>query len=206
MLLGLVVLIQALNSDIAVTVYGGREVTNVGLMHDRLVMMILSGFIFFGGLLLRMFGDSLGADGSGYLLAIDKLSRKDYWLRITSAILVSGCVWVVLIMYCWFSILSYGLLLAAVSWVVFQPNGTYSQLRRVWLATLVLAAALAAFHVFSFAADWITYLTKVVYLFGVDILRNTKPAIVLGVMSGGPLALSVVGFLYVSGQAKSNPE
>lgn len=202
MFLGLVVLIQALTRDIGVTVYGGRQVANVGLMHDRLIMMILSGFIFFGGLVLRLFGASLASTGGGFLLAIDELPTTDYWLRITSALLVSGCVWLLLVMHFWSSTLAFALLLAAVGWFTFQPNDTYLQLKRLWLVTLILVAALAAFQVFVFTLDRMNYLTIAIYTVGVDMLGSTNPLFNMSVMIGSPLALSISAFLYMSAQVK----
>mgnify|MGYP000911705446 CR=1 FL=1 len=63
MLVGIAMLILALGSDVAVDGMGGRRITNNGLMHDRLVNIILSVTLILGGLLLKLFGEKLSEIG-----------------------------------------------------------------------------------------------------------------------------------------------
>lgn len=202
MLLGIFLLIQALGSDIAVDGLGGRRIANVGLMHDRLVMMILSGFVFFGGLLLRVFGTSLASASGSFLLEVDDLPKNEYWLRLATSVLVSGCVWLLLLMQFWSSNLAFVLLLAAVGWFAFSQKDTYAGLKRVWLATLILATVIMAFHVFVFGVGWINPLTLSLIGAGVRIVGSPNPITILLVLVGGPLAVSIGAFLYMSAQVK----
>lgn len=113
MLVGIVMLILALGSDVAVDGMGGRRITNNGLMHDRLVNIILSVTLILGGLLLKLFGEKLSGP---YLQAIDQLPTSEYFARWVTAILSSACVWVLLLMYLWPKTSVAVALLAAMAW------------------------------------------------------------------------------------------
>lgn len=52
---GLIAMICAMSMDVSVSTYAGR-VNNIGLMSDRQNYLIFSGFIFFGGVILAIFG------------------------------------------------------------------------------------------------------------------------------------------------------
>ncbi|KAB2905968.1 MAG: hypothetical protein F9K35_01430 [Burkholderiaceae bacterium] len=202
MLVGIVMLVLALGSDVAVDGMGGRRITNVGLMHDRLVNTILSVSVILGGLLLKVFGKNLGADGEGYLQAIDRLPRSEYGARLLTTVLASACVWVLVLMYLWPTTIAGALLMGAIGWFTFLPQATYAVIGRVWLATLLLAGAVLAWHVVAIATSWINFLTLGLFSDGVVLVGSGSVTVVLAALVLAPLALSIAGFTVARRKAK----
>lgn len=156
MLVGIVMLILALGSDVAVDGMGGRRIMNNGLMHDRLVNIILSVTLILAGLLLKLFGEKLSGP---YLQAIDQLPASEYFARCATAILSSACVWVLLLMYLWPKTSVAAALLAAMAWYSFLPQATYTVLKRVWIGTLLLAVGMATWHLIALFSTGVNALT-----------------------------------------------
>ena len=199
MLVGIVMLILALGSDVAVDGMGGRRITNYGLMHDRLVNIILSVTLILGGLLLKMFGERLSGP---YLQAIDRLPRGEYFARWATAMLASACVWMLVVMYIWPTTMVGIALLAVVAWCSFLPQATYAVLKRVWSVALVLAVGMAIWHVVAVFMPWINVLTLRLIDDGVSLVGTGHLLPLFAVMIGVPLLVSIVGFTFATLKAK----
>lgn len=191
MLVGAVMLILALGSDVAVDGMGGRRITNSGLMHDRLVNIILSVTLILGGLLLKLFGERLSGP---YLQAIDQLPKSETFARCATAMLSSACVWVLVLMYLWPTTLAATTLLCAMAWCSFLPMATYAVLKRVWGGTLVLAVGMATWHAIALSIPWINVLTLNLISEGVDLIGTGHLFPLFSVMIGIPLVVSITGF------------
>lgn len=201
MLVGVVMLILALGSDVAVDGMGGRRITNNGLMHDRLVNIILSVTLILGGLLLKLFGEKLSGP---YLQAIDQLPTSEYFARWVTAILSSACVWVLVLMYLWPTTLMAAVLLGVVAWCSFLPKATYTVLKRVWSGTLVLALGMATWHAIALSVPWINAMTLMLISKGVPLVGTGRLLPLFSVMAGVPLMVSIGGFVFTTLKMKEN--
>ena len=199
MLAGIVMLLLALGSDVAVDGMGGRRITNNGLMHDRLVNIILSVALILGGLLLKMLGGNLSGP---YLQAIDQLPKAEYFARWATAILACACVWVLVVMYLWPTKIAGVLLLGAIGWATFLPQATHTAIGRVWLAVVLLASGVLAWHVIAITTSWINYLTVSLFSDGVALVGSGSVMVVLSVLVLAPLALSIAGFTVARRKAR----
>lgn len=199
MLVGVVMLILALGSDVAVDGMGGRRIINSGLVHDRLVNIILSVALILGGLLLKMFGDRLSVS---YLEAIDLLPKSEYSARWATAILSAVCVWMLVVMYFWPTTMVAVGLLAVIAWITFLPQATYTVLRRVWSATLILAVGMATWHTVALVRPWLNDLTFRMIEEGVPLVGTGRLWPLFFVMVGGPLVVSIGGFAFAMFKAK----
>lgn len=201
MLVGIVMLILALGSDVAVDGMGGRRITNNGLMHDRLVNIILSVTLILGGLLLKLFGEKLSGP---YLQAIDQLPASEYFARWATAILSSACVWVLLLMYLWPKTSVAAALLAAMAWCSFLPQATYKVLKRVWIGTLLLAVGMATWHLIALFSTGVNALTLGLISEGVSLIGTGRLLPLFSVMLGVPFLVSVVGLAFTTLKMKAN--
>lgn len=201
MLVGIVMLILALGSDVAVDGMGGRRITNNGLMHDRLVNIILSVALILGGLLLKMFGERLSVP---YLEVIDLLPKSEYFARWATAILCAACVWVLVLMYLWPTTLVAAALLGVMAWCSFLPTATYTVLKRVWSGTLVLALGMTAWHAIALSVPWINSMTLMLISKGVLLAGTGRLLPLFAVMAGAPLLVSIGGFTVAALKAKGN--
>ncbi|MFG0787836.1 hypothetical protein [Delftia tsuruhatensis] len=201
MLVGIVMLILALGSDVAVDGMGGRRITNNGLMHDRLVNIILSVTLILGGLLLKLFGEKLSGP---YLQAIDQLPTSEYFARWVTAILSSACVWVLVLMYLWPTTLVAAALLGVMAWCSFLPRATYTVLKRVWVGTLVLALGMATWHAIALSVPWINAMTLMLISKGVPLVGTGRLLPLFTVMAGVPLLVSIGGFVFTTLKMKEN--
>jgi hypothetical protein len=191
MLVGIVMLILALGSDVAVDGMGGRRINNNGLMHDRLVNIILSVTLILGGLLLKLFGERLSGP---YLQAIDQLPKSENCARCATAILSSVCVWMLVLMYIWPTTLAAVTLLGVMAWCSFLPMATYTVLKRVWAGTLVLAVGMAIWHAIALSIPWINVLTLKLISESVHLVGTGRLLPLFSVMVGIPLLVSIGGF------------
>lgn len=201
MLVGIAMLILALGSDVAVDGMGGRRITNNGLMHDRLVNIILSVTPILGGLLLKLFGERLSG---AYLQAIDQLPASEYFARWGTAMLSSACVWVLVLMYLWPTTLVTAALLGVMAWCSFLPRATYTVLKRVWSGTLVLALGMATWHAIALSVPWINVMTLMLISKGVPLIGTGRLLPLFAVMAGVPLLVSIGGFVFTSLRGKAN--
>jgi|GEM_PF-4974050 hypothetical protein len=190
MLVGVVMLILALGSDVAVDGMGGRRIINSGLMHDRLVNVILSVALILGGLLLKMFGERLSVP---YLEAIDLLPKSEYFARWATAILSSACVWVLVLMYLWPTTLVAAALLGVMAWCSFLPKATYTVLKRVWSGTLVLALGMTVWHAIALSVPWINSMTLMLISKGVHLVGTGRLLPLFSVLLLAPLLVSIGG-------------
>lgn len=180
MLAGIVMLILALGSDVAVDGMGGRRITNNGLMHDRLVKVILSVTLILGGLLLKLFGDKLSGP---YLQAIDQLPASEYFARWATAILSS----------LWPTTLVATALLGVMTWCSFLPKATYTVLKRVWSGTLVLALGMTVWHAIALSVPWINSMTLMLISKGVHLVGTGRLLPLFSVLLLAPLLVSIGG-------------
>lgn len=201
MLVGIVMLILALGSDVAVDGMGGRRITNNGLIHDRLVNIILSVTLILGGLLLKLFGEKLSGP---YLQAIDQLPASEYFARWTTAILSSACVWVLVLMYLWPTTLVAAVLLGVGAWCSFLPKATYTVLKQVWSGTLVLALGMATWHAIALSVPWINAMTLMLISKGVPLVGTGRLLPLFAVMAGVPLLVSIGGFVFTTLKVKAS--
>ncbi|CAB5723372.1 Uncharacterised protein [Delftia tsuruhatensis] len=201
MLVGIVMLILALGSDVAVDGMGGRRITNNGLMHDRLVNIILGVTLILGGLLLKLFGEKLSGP---YLQAIDQLPASEYFARWATAILSSACVWVLLLMYLWPTTSVAAALFAAMAWCSFLPPATYKVLKRVWMGTLLLAVGMAAWHLIALFSTGVNALTLGLISEGVSLIGTGRLLPLFAVMLGVPLLVSIGGVTLSAIKSKRN--
>ena len=199
MLVGIVMLILALGSDVAVDGMGGRRITNNGLMHDRLVNIILSVTLILGGLLLKLFGEKLSGP---YLQAIDQLPASEYFARWATAILSSACVWVLLLMYLWPKTSVAAALLAAMALCSFLPQATYTVLKRVWIGTLLLAVGMATWHLIALFSTGVNALTLGLISEGVSLIGTGRLLPLFAVMLGVPLLVSIGGVTFSALKSK----
>lgn len=199
MLVGLVMLILALGSDVAVDGMGGRRITNSGLMHDRLVNIILSVALILSGLLLKLFGERLSGP---YLQAIDQLPKSEYFARCITAVLSSACAWMLIVMYLWPTTMAAVALLALIAWCAFLPQATYTVLKRIWIGTLVLAVGMAVWHAVALFIPWVNVLTLRLISEGVSWVGSGRLLPLFAMMLGIPLLVSVIGFTASALKAK----
>lgn len=199
MLVGIVMLILALGSDVAVDGMGGRRITNNGLMHDRLVNIILSVTLILGGLLLKLFGEKLSGP---YLQAIDQLPASEYFARWATAILSSACVWVLLLMYLWPKTSVAAALFAAMAWCSFLPQATYKVAKRVWIGTLFLAVGMATWHLIALFSTGVNALTLGLISEGVSLIGTGRLLPLFAVMLGVPLLVSIGGVTFSALKSK----
>ncbi len=203
MLIGVAVLIYALSSDIAVDGIGGRRIANVGLMHDRMVNIVLSGFVILGGLLLRIFGANMAASDGGYVKAIDDLPIAEFRDRLITTILAAACAWLLLVMYVWPTTLAMFIVAGAIGWYTFQPQATYSLIKKVWLAVMLLALILAVWHAVAILTQWINFLTLALISEGVELVGSGNFWVVFASLVLGPLVLSAGAFVFAVRKAKT---
>lgn len=199
MLVGIVMLILALGSDVAVDGMGGRLITNNGLMHDRLVNIILSVTLILGGLLLKLFGGRLAGP---YLQAIDQLPKSENFARCATAMLSSACVWVLVLMYLWPTNLVAAVLLGVMAWCSFLPMATYKVLKWVWGGTLVLALGMATWHAVALSIPWINVLTLKLISKSVPLIGTGRLFPLFAVMVGVPLLVSIGGLAFSTVKVK----
>lgn len=191
MFIGIAMLIWALGNDVSVEGMRGSRVINSGLMHDRLVNIILSLAVALCGLLLKIFGAHLN---TGYWHAIDQLPRAEYFARIVTILAASACVWVLVPMILWPSTLVGILILTAIGWCAFLPKPSYMVLKWIWLTVLLLAVGLLAFHVISIQTNWVNMLTYFLIDKGVGIVGTGKLNPILAVLVGVPMLVSMAGY------------
>lgn len=201
MLVGVAMLILALGSDVAVDGMGGRRIINSGLMHDRLVNIILNVTLILGGLLLKLFGERLSGP---YLQAIDQLPASEYFARWATAILSSACVWVLVLMYLWPTTLVAVALFGVMAWCSFLPKATYTVLKRVWSGTLMLALGMAAWHAIALSVPWINVMTLMLISKGVPLVGTGRLLPLFSVMAGVPLLVSIGGFVFTKLKVKAS--
>jgi hypothetical protein len=200
MLVGVVMLILALGSDVAVDGMGGRRITNNGLMHDRLVNIILSVTLILGGLLLKLFGERLSGP---YLQAIDQLPKSESFARCATAMLSSACIWVLLLKYLWPTTLVAVTLLGVMAWCSFLPKATYTVLKWVWAGTLLLAVGMTTWHAVALFIPWINILTLKLISESVPLVGTGRLFPLFSVMVGVPLLVSIGGFTFTAFKARS---
>ena len=198
---GIAMLIFALSSDVALDGMGGRRITNYGLMHDRLVNTILSVTMILGGLLLKMFGGPLSGP---HLQGIDQLPKSEYIARWATTILVSACVWTLVVMYLWPTTLVAVTLLAVIAWCSFLPHATYTVLKRVWLGALLLALVMVIWHGIALAKPWFNDLTYRLIDKGVILLGTGDLPPLFAALLGGPLLIAIAGFTVSMRKARRN--
>ena len=199
-LIGLVMLVIALNSDVAVDGYGRQRVANLGLMHDQLINTILSISLILGGLLMKIFGKHMGE--AGYLHFIDQLPKDEFLARLITAVLSSACVWILLVMYLWPTMKAGMLLLAIAAYCSFLPKATYTVIKRVWLVAMLFATAILVIHLIAFVDPWMSFLTLRLFSDGVELLDSADIELVVGTLVVTPWLLSIAGFTFARDRAK----
>lgn len=200
MFVGLVIVIIALSSDVAVEGYRGQRINNSGLMHSQLIATILGVAVLFAGLLIKIFGRNMNE--GGYFQSVDELPSAEYWVRWITVVLAAACVWVLLVMYLWPSLLAAILLICALAGYIFMPQATYTLIKRVWMALMLMATAIFIFHLYAVIANWINYLTMRLFSDGVFLINNGRIPVVLGVLVVLPLMVSIAGFIFARAKDK----
>lgn len=199
-LIGLVMLVIALNSDVAVDSYGRQRVANLGLMHDQLINTILSIALALGGMLMKIFGKHLGE--SEYLQFIDQLPMGEFVARLVTASLAAACVWILVVMYFWSTMTAGIFLLGAFACASFLQQATYPVIKKVWLGVMLLATGTLLWHGLAITTSWINRLTVGLFSDGVYLIDSGRMVVVVGTLVVAPWLLSIVGFVFAMVKAK----
>ncbi len=199
-LIGLMMLIIALNSDVAVDTYGRKRVSNMGLMHEQLINTILSISLMMGGLLIKIFGKHMG--DVGYLQFIDQLPKGELLARLMTAVLATACGWILVVMYFWPTMTAGVLLFAGFTYACFLPQATYPVIKKVWLGVMLLATGTLIWHGIAITTAWINRLTIGLFSDGVYLIDSGRMVVVVGTLGVAPWLLSIVGFVFATVKAK----
>ena len=189
MLIGFVMLIIALNSDVAVDGFGRQRITNDGLMHQQLINTILSISLMLGGLLIKLLGKNVSEDG--LLQLVDQLPMNEFVARGATALLASACLWILVVMYFWSTKAAGTLLVGAFVLASFLPQATYMVMKRVWLVVLAVATVVLILHAIAIPTAWINRLTIGLFSEGVYLLDNSRTSVLVGTLVVVPWLVSI---------------
>lgn len=161
--IGIIVMLVGLFFDTSIENSRGDRIHNIGMMNDRLALIILGATLFIGGILLRAKtspGDEISK--SGPELNVKQLSGKDLAFRLGSiacAVLMTSHPLRNLLSS---DILAYLLGAAAFGFLAFRKGDTSEVLRRFWLFVLIVEALAALWFAYSFLTGG-NYVFRTIY-------------------------------------------
>ncbi len=174
MLSGALLVGYAITADISVVGFGGGRVSNMGLMHDRLVNTILGGLILVCGILLRLFGSQVIQNSDGFLAEFENASSEKIRLVALYSFVLAIIFWAVFFGHIWRSPVALIVLSLVISYYLFRASDTAFAIKRLALIASVFSLALLCFHVLAVPFNFTGILTMMVIESIVDYLDTSS--------------------------------
>jgi hypothetical protein len=195
MLIGIFVVVYSMMGDVSVASYGGERVTNLGLMHDRMINLVLGGFIFICGLLLRMFGEKL-IEPESLWDSIENSPRRRFIEVVLLAVISAWIAWSILIVHTLNSSLFLMVIGVGVAVKLFRARDFNLVAKKLAVALAVVSLGMMLFHILSMFGGWANYFTMLFIMSIAPYLSS--PSILVGLIFFYvlPIAVSTVLYLY----------
>jgi hypothetical protein len=197
-ILGIALIVYSMMADVSVAGLGERRISNLGLMHDRLINLIFGGFVFLVGLVMRILGVKIGRGAVGVLDAIDDADGEKIWMVSAFSILMTGVLWSTLTAHIWGPPLML-MFFGVVFWfVLVRSSNAFRGMKFAAAGGLVFTIGLMAWHVLSVMLNYINLFTFL-FVESMGDYLNT-PSIYFGifVFYVVPTICLLIAYIYIS--------